>query len=63
MQTLLFMALLMKFVVFFSLMRNPVANKPSYRFYVIHKLPQVRVLDFVRIKKKVAIFKVIVLIL
>jgi len=37
---------------YLSLMRNPVANKPSYRFYVIHKLPQVRVLDFVRIKKK-----------
>jgi len=35
-----------------SLLRNPVTNKQNYRQYVIHKLPQVRVLDFQRIKQK-----------
>ena len=34
-------------------MRNPVAHKPSYRQYVIFKLPQLRVLDFKRITLKV----------
>lgn len=36
-----------------SLLRNPVVHKPSYRLYVIHKLPQLRVLDFKRIRQKV----------
>ena len=39
--------------VFYSLLRNPVVHKPSYRYYVIHKIPQLRVLDFKRIKLKV----------
>ena len=55
MQTLIY-RIVNEVCCFVSLMRNPVANKQSYRFYVIHKLPQVRVLDFVRIKKKVATF-------
>jgi hypothetical protein len=37
----------------FSLLRNPVTNKPYYRLFVIHKLPQLRVLDFQRIKMRV----------
>ncbi|XP_046864115.1 U2 small nuclear ribonucleoprotein A'-like [Xenia sp. Carnegie-2017] len=35
---------------YLSLMRNPILNKPNYRLYVIHSLPQIRVLDFQRIK-------------
>ncbi|ESO92360.1 hypothetical protein LOTGIDRAFT_120927 [Lottia gigantea] len=35
-----------------SLLRNPVTTKKNYRFYVIHKVPQIRVLDFQRIKLK-----------
>jgi len=35
-----------------SLLRNPVSTKENYRSYVIHKLPQVRVLDFQRIRQK-----------
>jgi len=42
----------MKKLEYLSFMRNPIANKPNYRLYVIHKLPQVRVLDFQRIKQK-----------
>lgn len=37
-----------------SLLRNPVTNKPHYRLYVIHKLPQIRVLDFQRVKQRVS---------
>ena len=29
-------------------------HKPGYRLYVIHKLPQLRVLDFKRIRLKVS---------
>jgi len=35
-----------------SFMRNPVASKSNYRLFVIHCLPQVRVLDFQRVKMK-----------
>lgn len=42
----------LKKLEYLSLMRNPVATKKNYRLYVIHKLPQVRVLDFQRIKMK-----------
>lgn len=35
-----------------SLMFNPITAKPHYRFYVIHKLPQLKLLDFRKIKKK-----------
>lgn len=37
----------------FSLLRNPVTNKKHYRLYVINKLPQIRVLDFQKVKLKV----------
>lgn len=33
-----------------SLLLNPVASKKHYRAYVIHKLPQLRLLDFQKIK-------------
>ncbi|KAL7670735.1 hypothetical protein ACOME3_005660 [Neoechinorhynchus agilis] len=32
-----------------SLMRNPVAMSKSYRLHIIHKMPQIRVLDFKRV--------------
>jgi len=37
-----------------SLLRNPVTSKKHYRFYIINKLPQVRVIDFrkVRLREK-----------
>jgi len=34
------------------LLRNPVANKQNYRSYVIYKIPQLRIIDFKRIKDK-----------
>ena len=36
-----------------SLMRNPVTTKKFYRLYVINKLPQVRLLDFQKVRLKV----------
>jgi len=36
-----------------SLLENPVTLKPNYRLYVIHLLPQLRLLDFRKIKQKV----------
>lgn len=33
-------------------LRNPVANKQNYRLYLIFKIPQLRVVDFKRIKDK-----------
>ena len=35
-----------------SLMRNPVTTKKFYRLYVINKLPQVRLLDFQKVRLK-----------
>ncbi|XP_068596549.1 U2 small nuclear ribonucleoprotein A' isoform X1 [Brachionichthys hirsutus] len=35
-----------------SLLRNPVTNKKHYRLYVISKMPQIRVLDFQKVKLK-----------
>lgn len=35
-----------------SLMRNPVTHKQHYRSYVIYRLPQVKVLDFRKVKQK-----------
>jgi len=35
-----------------SIMKNPVTNKKHYRLYVIHKLPQVRLLDFRKVKQR-----------
>ncbi|ORX45651.1 L domain-like protein [Hesseltinella vesiculosa] len=37
---------------FLSFLDNPVSKKPDYRLYVIHKLPQVRVLDFKKVSQK-----------
>ncbi|XP_035210801.1 U2 small nuclear ribonucleoprotein A'-like isoform X1 [Stegodyphus dumicola] len=33
-----------------SLMKNPVASKRHYRLYIVHKLPQLRLLDFRKIR-------------
>lgn len=49
---------LLKHNLFFSLcslLRNPLVHKPAYRYYVIHRLPQLRVLDFKRIRLKVGV--------
>ncbi|KAH9492512.1 U2 small nuclear ribonucleoprotein A' [Bulinus truncatus] len=35
-----------------SLLGNPVVTKKNYRYYVIHKIPSLRVLDFCRVKQK-----------
>nr|KAF6268096.1 small nuclear ribonucleoprotein polypeptide A' [Pipistrellus kuhlii] len=37
------------------ILRNPVTNKKHYRLYVIYKVPQVRELDFQKVKLKNAI--------
>jgi U2 small nuclear ribonucleoprotein A' len=36
-----------------SLLHNPVTSKDHYRLYVAHKIPQVRILDFRKVKLKV----------
>ncbi|KAL6468596.1 hypothetical protein MHYP_G00221200 [Metynnis hypsauchen] len=41
-----------KTLTLLSLLRNPVTNKKHYRLYVINKLPQIRVLDFQKVKLK-----------
>ncbi|OQR68589.1 U2 small nuclear ribonucleoprotein A'-like [Tropilaelaps mercedesae] len=33
-----------------SVLKNPVALKKHYRLYIVHKVPQLRILDFKRIK-------------
>lgn len=43
----------MLFIDFFSLLRNPVTTKKHYRLYIIFKVPQLRVIDFQRIRQKV----------
>lgn len=40
---------------YLSLLRNPVTHQQHYRFYVIYHIPQIRVLDFRRVKMKVCI--------
>lgn len=35
-----------------SLINNPLTTKPHYRYYVIHKLPQLKLLDFCKVKRK-----------
>ncbi|XP_068596773.1 U2 small nuclear ribonucleoprotein A' isoform X4 [Brachionichthys hirsutus] len=40
-----------------SLLRNPVTNKKHYRLYVISKMPQIRVLDFQKVKLKCVPFR------
>lgn len=42
----------LKKLEYLSLMRNPVTHRPKYRLYVIHHLPNIRVLDFRRIRLK-----------
>ncbi|CAI8028388.1 U2 small nuclear ribonucleoprotein A' [Geodia barretti] len=37
---------------YLCLLRNQVTHRPNYRLYVIHKIPQLRVLDFKRIRQK-----------
>uniref|UniRef100_A0A1E1XFR1 Probable U2 small nuclear ribonucleoprotein A' n=1 Tax=Amblyomma aureolatum TaxID=187763 RepID=A0A1E1XFR1_9ACAR len=41
-----------KTLTYLSLMKNPVTVKRHYRFYIIHRIPQLRVLDFRRIRQK-----------
>lgn len=36
-----------------SLLDNPITKKQHYRLYVIHTLPNLRLLDFRKIKQKV----------
>jgi U2 small nuclear ribonucleoprotein A' len=36
-----------------SVLDNVVAKKPNYRFYVINKLPDLKILDFRKITRKV----------
>ncbi|XP_055230467.1 U2 small nuclear ribonucleoprotein A'-like [Gorilla gorilla gorilla] len=42
----------LKSLTYLSILRNPVTNKKHYRLYVIYKVPQVRVLDFQKMKLK-----------
>ncbi|XP_059953507.1 U2 small nuclear ribonucleoprotein A' isoform X2 [Mesoplodon densirostris] len=42
----------LKSLTYLSILRNPVTNKKHYRLYVIYKVPQVRVLDFQKVKLK-----------
>lgn len=39
-----------------SLLHNPVVSKEHYRLYVAHKIPQVRILDFRKVKLKVGLY-------
>lgn len=41
-----------KTLTYLSLMKNPVTVKRHYRLYLIHRIPQLRVLDFRRIRQK-----------
>ncbi|XP_007452521.1 PREDICTED: U2 small nuclear ribonucleoprotein A'-like [Lipotes vexillifer] len=42
----------LKSLTYPSILRNPVTNKKHYRLYVTYKVPQVRVLDFQKVKLK-----------
>ncbi|XP_038075352.1 U2 small nuclear ribonucleoprotein A'-like isoform X1 [Patiria miniata] len=35
-----------------SLLRNPVTSRKHYRLYTIHKIPQIRVLDFRKVRQR-----------
>ncbi|CAH2274389.1 U2 small nuclear ribonucleo A [Pelobates cultripes] len=39
-----------KNLTYLSLLRNPVINKRHYRLYIVYKVPQVRVLDFQKVR-------------
>ncbi|KAG3292351.1 SNRPA1, partial [Ictidomys tridecemlineatus] len=41
-----------KSLTYLSILRNPVTNKKHYRLYVIYKVPQIRALDFQKVKLK-----------
>jgi hypothetical protein len=38
-----------------SLLHNSVVSKPNYRLFVIHKFPNLKILDFKKVKDKVEI--------
>ncbi|XP_069841506.1 U2 small nuclear ribonucleoprotein A' [Dendropsophus ebraccatus] len=40
----------LKNLTYLCLLRNPVINKRHYRLYVVFKIPQIRVLDFQRVR-------------
>uniref|UniRef100_A0A8C6CM43 U2A'/phosphoprotein 32 family A C-terminal domain-containing protein n=1 Tax=Moschus moschiferus TaxID=68415 RepID=A0A8C6CM43_MOSMO len=42
----------LKSLTYLSILRNSVTNKKHHRLYVIYKVPQVRVLDFQKVKLK-----------
>jgi len=42
-----------KTLKYLSLLDNPVTTKKHYRYYVLHKCPSIRILDFRRVQKKV----------
>ncbi|MEE6528453.1 hypothetical protein FKM82_030762 [Ascaphus truei] len=44
-----------KHLSYLCLLRNPVINKKDYRLYVIHKVPQIRILDFQKVKLAVSV--------
>ena len=39
-------------ITMLSFLHNPVAAKPNYRLFVVHKFPMLRVLDFRQVKLK-----------
>ena len=39
-----------KTLTMLSLLHNPVVAKPNYRLFVIHRFPNLRVLDFKKVK-------------
>ena len=41
-----------KTLTMLSLLHNPVVAKPNYRLFVIHRFPNLRVLDFKKVKDK-----------
>ena len=41
-----------KHISMLSLLHNPVVAKPNYRLFVVHKFPNLRVLDFKKVKPK-----------
>ena len=41
-----------KTLTMLSLLHNPVVAKPNYRLFVIHRFPNLRVLDFKKVKAK-----------
>lgn len=41
-----------KTLTMLSFLHNPVCAKPNYRLYVVHKFPNLKVLDFKKVKKQ-----------